>query len=243
MPQIRLDDADAVDGRHLRAVAFQEVRLEYVRSLGVDGGRAAVIGSGRGDLARGLARIGFQVDAVDPSAAATALARQRDDGSPVVHRSAPAADTGLPGASYDLVYCADTFEITDDLPGAVAEAARLLAPAGMLVFDTVNRTLLSRLVYLGGFQGIPATRIVPRGRYSAARLRPPEELGAVLERHGLHMTDICPFEPRGTGALVRAVLDRRAGRITDDQVGDAVGFRLAPGHAPLVTYLGCAVRR
>jgi 2-polyprenyl-6-hydroxyphenyl methylase/3-demethylubiquinone-9 3-methyltransferase len=243
MPQIRLDDADAIDGRQLRAAAFQNVRLEYVRSRGVAGGRAAVVGSGRGDLARGLARLGFHVDAVDPAEAATVLAQQRHDGSAVTYETAPAQNTGLPSSSYDLVYCADTFETTDDLSDAVREAARTLAPEGVLIYDTVNRTLVSRLVYLGGFQGIPATRIMPRGRYTAARLRPPRELVGVLERHGLRNVDICSFEPRRIGALIRAVLDRRAGRITDDEIRDAVAFRLAPGHRPLVTYLGCAALR
>lgn len=65
----------------------------------------------------------------------------------------------------------------------------------------------------------------------------------MLEHHGLRNVDICSFEPSSIGALIHAVLDRRAGRITDDEIGDAVAFRLAPGRSPLVTYLGCAALR
>src|ERR1700730_5655428 len=82
-PHIELDSRvpDAVDGRQIRAVAFQDVRLEYVtgtmKSLALPpaGSRALVVGSGRGLLAGGLARLGLSVVAVDPSATATAMAR------------------------------------------------------------------------------------------------------------------------------------------------------------------------
>ncbi|MER7164413.1 hypothetical protein ABT380_38835, partial [Streptomyces lydicus] len=80
-PPIALDDPDAVDGRQIRAAAFQRVRLEYTSGvlarLGrAPSGRALVVGSGRGLLAHGLARLGFTVTAVDPSGPATALARE-----------------------------------------------------------------------------------------------------------------------------------------------------------------------
>lgn len=244
-PRIELDSADAIDGRHIRAVAFQEVRLEYVRRVldgmrPTGGGSALVVGSGRGDLARGLSRLGFEVTAVDPSPAATEMARESGDGERVVYETVPAEDLGRPAASFDLAYYADTFEVTSDLERVVAQAARVLRPGGTLCYDTVNRTPLSRLIYLGAFQGIPQTRIMPRGRYTAARLRRPAELVGVLERHGLRNEDICPFQPGNVSDLVKTVLARRRGRITDDQVAAAAGFVLAPDHRPLVTYLGHA---
>jgi 2-polyprenyl-3-methyl-5-hydroxy-6-metoxy-1,4-benzoquinol methylase len=57
-----------------QAVAFQDIRLEYVTGtlkglgLAAAGSRAMVVGSGRGLLAGGLARLGFSVLTVDPSA-------------------------------------------------------------------------------------------------------------------------------------------------------------------------------
>ena len=243
--QIRLDDEDAVDGRQLRALAFQQVRTEYVqRTLDLLGqapaGRAVVVGSGRGTQSRALAGLGFEVDAVDPSAAATALARAGDDGSVARYRTAQPHDLGVPEESIDLAYYADTFEITHDLDGVLAAGARALRPGGVLIYDTVTRTLLSRLVYLVGFQRLPATRIVPPGRYSAARLRRPEELAAALARPGLICGDVCSFEPGSGRELVASVLARRRGKITDDDVPSALRFRLSPGHHPVVTYLGFA---
>jgi 2-polyprenyl-6-hydroxyphenyl methylase / 3-demethylubiquinone-9 3-methyltransferase len=249
-PHIELDSRlpDTVDGRQIRAVAFQDVRLEYVtatlESLGLTaaGSRALVVGSGRGLLAGGLARLGFSVVAVDPSATATAMAREAHEREnlAVAHKTAPAEDLNLAGEGFDVVYLADTLEITPDPDRVIEQAARALKPGGVLIYDTVNRTLLSRLIYLGAFQAVPFTRIMPPGRYAAARLRPPAELAALLDRHGLRNQDICGFKPTEPRSLISATLARRRGQITDEEIPPIVGFILAPHGSPVVTYLGYA---
>ncbi|MFC5185549.1 class I SAM-dependent methyltransferase [Actinomadura harenae] len=246
-PTIELDSRTpgAIDGRHIRALTFQDVRLEYVtsvlRRLGIDpsGRSALVVGGGRGLLARGLAGLGLDVVALDPSAEATAMAREAG-GGPVEFLTAPAEDPGLGDASFDLVFYADTFEITGDLGRVVAHASRLLRPDGVLFYDTVNRTPLSRLIYLGAFQALPFTRIMPSGRYATARLRTPQEVTAALAAHGLENEDICSFKPKNVLDLVRATVARRAGRIDDDAIPGLTGFVLEPTGKPLVTYLGHA---
>ncbi|MFJ2770951.1 class I SAM-dependent methyltransferase [Streptomyces sp. NPDC087300] len=250
-PHIAVDSTGpaTVDGRYIRALTFQSVRLDYLRrvlaelSLAPVGSRALVVGSGRGLPARGLARLGFEVVAADPSPAATALARDADDGLGLTYLTTPAEQLALPERSFDLVYCADTLEITER-PGAVlAEAARVLRPGGVFVYDTVNRTSVSRLIYLGAFQMFPGTRIMPRGRYAARRLRRPAEVAAALRRAGLSPRDVSAFKPRDVRALVRATRGRRRGTVSDGQLPALVDMVLEPEGSPVVTYLGYAVRR
>ena len=248
-PHLELDSADAIDGRQIRAAAFQDVRLEYVRTtldrLGQDvRGRALVVGSGRGLLARGLAGMGFAVTAHDPSARAVELARDTAarEGLDIAHVTAPAEALGLSGSDFDLVYCADTFETTHDLDAVIAQAAAALRPGGVLVYDTVNRTLVSRLIYLGAFQALPMTRIMPPGRYAADRLRTPGEVADVLRRHGLDAGEVCDFKPRDPKSLVAAVRARRQGKITDAEIPPMVDFVLVQDARPIVTYLGYAVK-
>ncbi|MEV7197332.1 methyltransferase domain-containing protein [Streptomyces sp. NPDC093510] len=248
-PPIALDSPSAVDGRHIRALTFQSVRMEYLRrvlgevSVTATGSRALVVGSGRGLLARGLARLGYHVVAADPSPTATALAREADDGHGITYRTAPAEELGLPGGSFDLVYCADTLEITERPDAVLAEAARVLRPGGIFAYDTVNRTPVSRLIYLGAFQAFPGTRIMPRGRYAAHRLRRPTELAEALGRAGLCTKDVSAFKPRDVRSLVRATRGRRRGTLTDEQLPELVDMVLEPEGSPVVTYLGYAVRR
>ncbi|QEU96789.1 class I SAM-dependent methyltransferase [Streptomyces kanamyceticus] len=250
-PHIAVDSAGPtiVDGRHIRALTFHSVRLEYLghvlaelRHAPADS-RALVIGSGRGLPARGLAQLGFEVVAADPSPAATALARDTDDGLGLTYVTTPAEQLALPDASFDLVYCADTLEITDRLDAVLAEAARVLRPGGAFVYDTVNRTPVSRLIYLGAFQRFPGTRIMPRDRYAAHRLRRPAELAEALDRAGLAARDVSAFKPRDVRSLVRATRGRRRGTVTDEQLPALVDMVLEPEGSPVVTYLGYAVRR
>ena len=129
-PHIELDSRipDTVDGRQIRAFAFQDVRLQYVTGtmkktgLAAAGSRALVVGSGRGLLAGGLARMEFDVVAVDPSATATAMAREAHEreGLAVVHKTAPAEDLGLQDEAFDIAYLADTLEITPDPDRVIA---------------------------------------------------------------------------------------------------------------------------
>ncbi|WP_229068917.1 bifunctional 2-polyprenyl-6-hydroxyphenol methylase/3-demethylubiquinol 3-O-methyltransferase UbiG [Actinoplanes sp. DH11] len=227
------------------------MRIRYVRELlsrlGVaPAGRSAlVIGSVRGDLARHLAGLGLRVTAVDPSPVATRRARERDSdpGLGIRSETAEADDLDRLGGPFDVVYCADTLEVPDDLDRVVGAAAAVLAAGGILFYDTVTRSPLSGIVYLGLFQGLPSTRIMPPGRYTAARLRRPDEVLRALAAHGLTGEDVRGFKPGNPVDLVKAVFARRSGRISDDGVVDLVEFVLEkPGARPVVTYLGCARR-
>jgi 2-polyprenyl-6-hydroxyphenyl methylase/3-demethylubiquinone-9 3-methyltransferase len=248
--RIELDSATpgSIDGRQIRAVAFHDVRMQYVTATMATAGMVAaectalVVGGGRGLLPRGLALLGLDVQSLDPSSTATQLARTdvQSEGLRVQYRTAPAEQLDVADTAFDIVYCADTMEVTNDLAGVAGQAARALKPGGVLIYDTVNRTALARLIYLGLFQAIPATRIMPPGRYTADRLRRPAELAEALSRHGLRNEDICDFKPGNPIHLLRAVLARRRGTITDEQIPPLVKFALNPSGRPLVTYLGYA---
>ncbi len=117
------------------------------------------------------------------------------------------------------------------------------ASGGAFVYDTVNRTLVSRLIYLGAFQAFPGTRIMPRGRYAAHRLRRPAELAEAFDRAGLSAKDVSAFKPRDVRSLVRATRGRRRGTLADEQLPELVDMVLEPEGSPAVTYLGYAIHR
>ncbi len=246
-------DPVAPDGFHIRAATFQPVRVDYAREvladrLGLDptGTRVLVVGSGRGLLARELARLGFAVTGLDPSAAAvrSAVDATAAEGLVANYEAGDPHRLPYPDGAFDVAYYADTFETTHDLDRVLAEAARVLRDGGALLYDTVNRTRLSRLFYLGALQSWRWTRIMPRGRYAWDRLRPPEELAAALAEHGLHNEDVRGFLPASPLRLVRATLRARRGDIDDEELAQLAGMHLYPaGKGGPVTYVGFAVKQ
>lgn len=241
------------DGFHIRAAAFQPVRTDYTRrvilerlGLNPQGKRALVVGCGRGLLARELGRFGFAVAALDPAAPAIRLAKQATagNGSRVDYEVGDARRLPHADGVFDVAYYHDTLEITPELDMVLAEAARVLRRQGALLYDTVNRTALSRLIYLGAIQSWRWTRIMPPGRYAWDRLRPPDELAATMARHGLRNQDVTGFLPASPWRLLRGMLRARRGGIGDAELARLAGMHLAAaGKRPDVTYLGFGVKQ
>lgn len=102
--------------------------------IGQPGQRVLDLGTGTGTLARGLALRGCRVVGSDIAAAQMEYARQLDQvaGVTIEYRVAPAEDTGLPSASFDVVTAGQCWHWFDR-PRAAAEIQRVLAPGGHLV--------------------------------------------------------------------------------------------------------------
>jgi SAM-dependent methyltransferase len=101
------------------------------------------LGCGAGDLSRELLRRGARLTGLDISPGMVELARSRVAGASFV--VAPAEETGLPDASFDLVVGKWILHHVD-VAAAAAETRRLLASGGRAVFfENQDRNPLLRL--------------------------------------------------------------------------------------------------
>jgi 2-polyprenyl-6-hydroxyphenyl methylase/3-demethylubiquinone-9 3-methyltransferase len=183
----------------------------YLQQLGDVGGRRILdAGCGGGLVARELAVAGAEVVGVDRSLGSLEVARRAVDRSIGSFRPVRGRLERLPFAdgSFDAVVAADVLEHLPDLPAAVAELARVLAPGGGFVFDTVNRTSWSWFTAVFGLEQV--LRMVPRGTHDWRLFIRPEELERLLRGASLQPVTLTGLAPRiGPGVVARGLLTRR----------------------------------
>ena len=121
-------------GRH--RAGFPDALFDRLATFGVGERRQRLLdlGTGTGALARGFARRGCVVTGLDPSAPLLDEARRldREAGVEISYVIAPAEETGLPDASFDVVSAGQCWHWFDR-PRAALEVRRLLVSGGRLV--------------------------------------------------------------------------------------------------------------
>ena len=223
------------DGAHAIDLLRAEtpVRLAYVRGAlaraGVRGGdRVLDVGCGGGLLANPLAGLGFRVKGVDRSASSLDAARSRvPAGADASFAVGDALALGEPLEHYDAVLMMDLLEHVEDPAKALAEAARVLRPGGVLVFNTFNRTPESWLLAVKGIGFV--TREGPHNVHAYEMFITPAELEAAGRRCGLGRFDATGIRPRFDGAFVSSLLKRRV----------HPGFSFTLTSSTRVGYVGC----
>lgn len=153
------------------------------------GKRALDVGCGAGLLCEPLTRLGAEVTGVDAAAENVAAATRHAAGAglPVTYHHGELAALAL--GTFDLVTSMEVLEHVADKQAFVAQLAAHLAPGGLLVLSTPNRTARSRLLLVGAAEALGA---VPRGTHHWDDFATPHELRDLLAQAGMVMG-----EPRG----------------------------------------------
>jgi 2-polyprenyl-6-hydroxyphenyl methylase/3-demethylubiquinone-9 3-methyltransferase len=201
------------------------------------------VGCGGGLLSEELAALGFAVTGVDSSRESIAAAHEhaRRAARKIDYRVASAESLPFKESAFDAVACCDVLEHIPHWEAVLADVSRVLKPGGLLLFDTINRTAASRLIYVQITQNWPLTRIAPKDLHVWRMFITPQELEASLERSNLHLMHLQGARV-GTGYIraLRLIRRYRRGLITGDQLGGQLA--LVPHDSLALSYAGYAVR-
>jgi 2-polyprenyl-6-hydroxyphenyl methylase/3-demethylubiquinone-9 3-methyltransferase len=155
------------------------------------------IGCGGGILSEDFARLGCTVNGIDLSTATIKNAREHAqiDHLEISYHTSSALALAFPSEYFDIVLCCDVLEHLPDLDIAIEEASRVLKPAGIYLFDTINRTIPSYFETILIAQELPITRFFPPGTHAWRQFIPPPQLTAVLKAHKLNLCQITGIQP------------------------------------------------
>jgi 2-polyprenyl-6-hydroxyphenyl methylase/3-demethylubiquinone-9 3-methyltransferase len=219
---------------------FREVLLER---LGWDtsGKRALDVGCGGGLLAEEFARLGCDVVGIDPSAnsVATARAHAATAGLNIDYRLGVGEALPFENASFEIVYCCDVLEHVNSVDAVVGEIARVLQPGGVFMYDTINRTLASKLAVIK----VPQDwlKLVPPAFHVWDLFITPTELRTTLAQHGLEHRDTTGLRPGGNPlAILLGAREVKRGHVTCAEFGRRSPWVRTRSLA--ISYMGYAIK-
>lgn len=174
---------------------FNPVRLSFIRDQALarfgrdgrarapfEGLRLLDIGCGGGLLSEPMRRLGFAVTGVDAGGAniAAAADHARRVGLDIDYRCASAEALLAEGAGpFDLVLNMEVVEHTADPGGYLRACAQLVAPGGMMIVATLNRTLKALALAKVGAEYV--LRWLPPGTHDWKKFLTPGEIRALLD--------------------------------------------------------------
>ena len=149
---------------------------------------AVAIGCGAGLMTEPLARMGAAATGIDaaPENIAAAAAHAAAVGLTIDYRATSVEALAASGTRFDIVTCFEVIEHVANRDSFFGALASLLAPGGVALFSTPNRTPQSWAVLIAGAEII--TRTIPRGAHDWQRFMTPAELSEAMVHAGLTVT-------------------------------------------------------
>ena len=198
---------------------FTPIRLDYIRKSIQNRGLVPAetssdlpfahlnildIGCGGGLLAEPIARLGATVTAIDASDGAIAAATAHATGHNIAIDYRCMASEDLAAIAdyqhhFDVIYASEVIEHVSDIKAFTETIAQLLAPDGVVIITTINRTMPALL--FAKFAAEYVLKIVPAGTHQFEKFVRPAELRAVFQECGILIDDVTGFVPTPMGTF------------------------------------------
>ncbi len=179
---------------------FNPVRLAFIRDEAArhfhrdvaaprpfDGLTLLDIGCGGGLLAEPMTRLGFRVTGVDASAAniKTAAVHAGEQGLDIDYRHGAAEALAAENARFDVILNMEVVEHVADAKGFLRACASMVAPGGMMIVATLNRTAKAWALAIVGAEYVLGW--LPKGTHRHSKFVRPIEILDALAGTGLEV--------------------------------------------------------
>ncbi len=208
-----------------------------------EGKSALEVGCGGGIMCEEIARIGFNTVGIDPSEPSikTATEHAIESGLKVNYVNGTGEALPFDDNSFDVVFSCDVLEHVQDLPVVISEISRVLKPEGVFIYDTFNRTFLSKLVAVKVLQEWKRWAIMPPGLHEWEMFIRPEEIKSLLVQNQLVWKEHRGIMPDVSVLKIWYYLHLRVkGELTYEEFGRK--FNLVESSLMNVMYMGYAIK-
>lgn len=167
----------------------------------LSGLRVLDIGCGGGLLAEPFARLGASVTAIDASQQAikAAQAHAKNEGLSIDYRTCLSEELAADGYQFDLIYSSEVIEHVATRAPFINAIASLLAPSGLVVITTINRSLAALATVKIGAEYIVGA--IPKGTHDYQKFVTPDELQSDFQQAGITLSHFTGFVPSAKGGF------------------------------------------
>jgi 2-polyprenyl-6-hydroxyphenyl methylase/3-demethylubiquinone-9 3-methyltransferase len=188
----------------LRAISrFFPIQTEMLKNTNtaLSGLKILDIGCGGGLLAEPMVRLGASVTGIDITDAAiiAAKAHAKNMRLSINYQTITAEKLAASGVTFDVIYASEVIEHVVDRPIFIKAIAQMLAPNGVVIITTINRSLPALIFAKFALEYI--VRLVPAGTHDPRKFVKPNELRAEFMNAGILLDDMTGFAPRLGGGF------------------------------------------
>lgn len=164
------------------------------------------IGCGGGFSCEFMAKKGAKVSGIDLSDVSieTAKAHAKDSGLIIDYRHGKAENLPYEADKFDVIFCVDVLEHLEDVAIVLAEIKRVLKPQGTFLFDTVNKTIKSKIIMIWLLEYIK--KEIPKGTHDWNMFIKPLQMTGYLEKLEFKNIELTGFDIKGIDSKDKKII-------------------------------------